>query len=201
MFVKRWASVAIATALTIGFAGSVWSADTYEVDGAHAYVGFTISHLVINRVRGTFNDFTGTIVYDADDITKSSFSGAINAASIDTAHKKRDTDLRGESFFEVDKYPQITFESTHVEQQGEDTPIMHGILTMHGVSKEVAVPFRINGIAEFAGKVRLGFEARLELNRQDYGISYSRLMDNGGLVVGNEVYIELQGEAIKVTDD
>ena len=200
MFVKRCASLAIAIALTIGFASSVWSADTYEVDGAHAYVGFTISHLVINRVRGTFNDFTGTIVYDADDITKSSFKGAINAASIDTAHQKRDGDLRGESFFEVDKYPQITFESTHVEQ-GEDSPIMHGVLTMHGVSKEVAIPFRINGIADFAGKIRLGFEARLELNRHDYGISYSRLMDNGGLVVGNEVVIELQGEAIKVTDN
>lgn len=200
MFVKRCASLAIAFALTIGFAGSVWSADTYEVDGAHAYVGFTISHLVINRVRGTFNDFTGTIVYDADDITKSSLSGAINAASIDTAHQKRDADLRGESFFEVDKYPQITFESTHVEE-GEDSPILHGVLTMHGVSKEVAIPFRINGIAEFAGKVRLGFEARIELNRQDYGITYSRLMDNGGLVVGNEVVIELQGEAIKVTEN
>ena len=200
MFVKRCASLAIAFALTIGFAGNARSADTYEVDGAHAYVAFTINHLLINRVRGTFNDFTGTIVYDPNDITKSSMSGSINAASIDTAHKKRDADLRGDGFFDVEKYPQITFESTHVEE-GEDSPILHGVLTMHGVSKEVAIPFRINGIAEFAGKVRLGFEARIELNRQDYGITYSRLMDNGGLVVGNEVSIELQGEAIKVTDN
>ena len=200
MFVKRCASLALAVVLTLGLAGSVRSADTYVVDGAHAYVGFTINHLLINRVRGTFNDFTGTIIYDADDITKSSMSGAINAASIDTAHQKRDKDLRGESFFEVDKYPQITFETTRVEAGG-DTPILHGILTMHGVSKEVAISFRITGIADFAGKIRLGFEARLELNRQDYGISYSRLMDNGGLVVGNEVSIELQGEAIKVTEE
>ena len=200
MFDKRCAALALAVMLIVAAAGGAWSADTYEVDGAHAYVGFTISHLVINRVRGTFNDFTGTIVYDPNDVTKSSMTGAINVASIDTAHQKRDADLRGESFFDVDKYPQITFESTRVEE-GEDSAIMHGILTMHGVSREVAVPFRINGIAEFAGKVRLGFEARLELNRQDYGISYSRLMDNGGLVVGNEVYIELQGEAIKVTDN
>lgn len=200
MFVKRCAALALTVVLTMGSAGSVWSADTYVVDGAHAYVGFTVSHLLINRVRGTFNDFTGTIVYDADDITKSSMSGAINAASIDTAHQKRDADLRGESFFEVDKYPQITFETTRVEA-GEDSPVLHGILTMHGVSKEVAIPFHVTGVAEFAGKTRLGFEARLELNRQDYGISYSRLMDNGGLVVGNEVIIELQGEAIKVTDE
>ena len=200
MFVKRCASFALALVLTMGFAGSGWSADTYVVDGAHAYVGFTINHLLINRVRGTFNDFTGTINYDADDITKSSMSGTINVASIDTAHQKRDADLRGESFFEVNKYPQITFETTRVETGG-DTPILHGVLTMHGVSKEVAIPFRITGIADFAGKIRLGFEARLELNRQDYGISYSRLMDNGGLVVGNEVIIELQGEAIKVTEE
>ena len=200
MFVKRCASLALAVVLTMGFAGSVWSADTYVVDGAHAYVGFTINHLLINRVRGTFNDFTGTIIYDADDITKSSMSGTINVASIDTAHQKRDKDLRGESFFEVDKYPQITFETTRVEA-GDDAPILHGVLTMHGVSKEVAIPFRVTGIADFAGKIRLGFEARLELNRQDYGISYSRLMDNGGLVVGNEVVIELSGEAIKVTGE
>ena len=200
MFVKRCASLALAVVLTVGFAGSVWSADTYVVDGAHAYVGFTINHLLINRVRGTFNDFTGTIIYDADDITKSSMSGTINVASIDTAHQKRDKDLRGESFFEVDKYPQITFETTRVEA-GDDAPILHGVLTMHGVSKEVAIPFRVTGIADFAGKIRLGFEARLELNRQDYGISYSRLMDNGGLVVGNEVVIELSGEAIKVTGE
>ena len=200
MFVKRCASFALALVLAMGFAGNVWSADTYVVDGAHAYVGFTISHLVINRVRGTFNDFTGTIIYDADDITKSSMSGAINTASIDTAHQKRDADLRSDSFFDVEKYPQITFETTRVEA-GDDTPILHGTLTMHGVSKEVAIPFRINGIVEFRGRVLLGFEARLELNRQDYGISYSRLMDNGGLVVGNDVVIELQGEAIKVTDN
>ena len=200
MFVKRCASLALALVLTLGFAGGVWSADTYVVDGAHAYVGFTISHLVINRVRGTFNDFTGTIVYDADDVTKSSMSGAINVASIDTAHQKRDKDLRGESFFEVDKYPQITFETTRVEAGG-DSPVLHGILTMHGVSKEVAFPFLVTGIVEFAGETRLGFEAQLELNRQDYGISYSRLMDNGGLVVGNEVSIELRGIAIKKTEN
>ena len=200
MFVKRCASLALAVVLTTGFAGSVWSADTYEVDGAHAYVGFTISHLVINRVRGTFNDFAGTIVYDADDVTKSSLSGTINAASIDTAHQKRDADLRSDSFFDVEKYPQITFETTRVEA-GEDSAILHGVLTMHGVSKEVAIPFRITGVVEFMGKIRLGFEARLELNRQDYGLSYSRLMDTGGLVVGNEVSIELTGEAIKMTEE
>ena len=200
MFVKRCASLALAVVLTMGLAGNVWSADTYVVDGAHAYVGFTISHLVINRVRGTFNDFTGTIVYDADDITKSSMSGTINAASIDTAHQKRDSDLRGESFFEVEKYPQITFETTRVEAGG-DSPILHGMLTMHGVSKEVAIPFLVTGIVEFAGETRLGFEAQLELNRHDYGISYSRLMDNGGLVVGNEVSIELRGIAIKTTEN
>lgn len=200
MFVKRCVSLALAVVLTMGFAGSVWSADTYEVDGAHAYVGFTISHLVINRVRGTFNDFAGTITYDADDITKSSMSGTINATSIDTAHQKRDADLRSDSFFDVEKYPQITFETTRVEA-GEDSAILHGVLTMHGVSKEVAIPFRITGVVEFMGKIRLGFEARLELNRQDYGLSYSRLMDTGGLVVGNEVSIELTGEAIKMTEE
>jgi len=196
--VRTLASFALTVALMTAPASRSWSADTYVVDGAHAYVGFSVSHLVINRVRGTFNEFSGTIVYDADDITKSSMSGTITVDSIDTAQQKRDRHLRSGDFFDAANHPHITFETTRIEA-GSHFPVLHGRLTMRGVSREVAIPFRITGIVESGGETRLGFEARLELNRQDYGVSYSRLMDSGGLVVGSQVSIELNGVAIKAT--
>ena len=107
--------------------------------------------------------------------------------------------MRSGDFFDAANDPHITFETTRIEADS-NLPVLHGRLTMRGVSREVAIPFRITGIVKSAGKTRLGFEARLELNRQDYGVSYSRLMDNGGLVVGNQVSIELNGVAIKETD-
>ena len=199
MLVKFYVSLAAAAFLMASSTNRSWSADTYVVDAVHAYVGFSVSHLVINRVRGTFNEFSGTIIYDADDITNSSMSGTISVASVDTAQEKRDRHLRSADFFDAAAYPHITFETTRIEAEG-DFPVLHGRLTMRGVSREVAIPFRITGIVESGGETRLGFEARLELNRQDYGVSYSRLMDSGGLVVGNRVSIELNGVAIKVAD-
>jgi len=199
MLVKMCVSLGLIAILMMSSASRSWSADTYVVDNAHAYVGFSVSHLVINRVRGTFNEFSGTIIYDAADITKSSMSGTISVASIDTAQQRRDRHLRSGDFFDAANHPHITFETTRIEA-ASNLPVLHGRLTMRGVSREVAIPFRITGIVKSAGKTRLGFEARLELNRQDYGVSYSRLMDNGGLVVGNQVSIELNGVAIKETD-
>ena len=198
MLVKMFAPLAVSAFLMASFPSHSWSADTYVVDGAHAYVGFSVSHLVINRVRGTFNEFSGTIIYDADDITKSSMSGTISVASIDTAQEKRDRHLRSGDFFDAANHPFITFETIRIEA-GSQLPVLHGRLTMRGVSREVAIPFRVTGIVESGGETRLGFEAQLELNRQDYGVSYSRLMDSGGLVVGNLVSIELNGIAIKAT--
>jgi len=193
MLAKWCTSFALAAVLIAGFEGNVWSADIYVVDGAHTRVDFTVTHLLISRVTGTFDDFRGTIIYDANDITKSSLSGTINVASIDTANRKRDTHLRGEDFFDAANHPQITFETTRVEA-GDGAPVLHGVLTMRGVSKEVAIPFRITRIADSAGETRLRFEARLKLNRQDYGISHSRL-------IRNEVSVELDGEAMKTTEN
>lgn len=186
----------LAVWLTFCFAGVAFGADTYVVDSTHTTVGFTVRHLVINKVRGKFNAFTGTIVYDEKDVTKSSLQGTIQASSIDTDHEKRDKHLRSPDFFDAAGHPEITFKSKRVEQDG-DGLILVGDLTMRGTTKEIRIPFEITGkIKDPWGKMRIGFEATLRINRQAFGISYSKTMDNGGLIVGNRVNIELIGEAV-----
>ena len=163
----------------------------YEIDTAHSNVGFSIPILGgLSHVRGKFNEFTASIVYDDKDITKSSVAATIKAASIDTGIERRDAHLRNPDFFEVEKYPEITFQSTRVEKKGKGF-IAHGTFTMHGVSKEIALPFTINGVRKDpkTGKTTLGVTARTTINRRDYGISFSR-PDNPDFL-GDMVEIEL----------
>ena len=177
--------------------GGALAADTYVTDPSHTLVGFTVRHLVINKVRGKFNEFQAIIVYDENDITKSSMRGSIKVASIDTDNEKRDNHLRGPDFFDAASHPQITFASKRVETRGKEH-VLIGDLTMRGTTREVEIPFTITGkITDPRGKIRIGFEATLELNRKDYGVAYHKVMDNGGLVVGDTVQIELMGEAIQ----
>ena len=178
-------------------ANSLFAADTYAVDPGHSKVGFTVRHLVINKVEGIFKEFSGTMQFDEQDVTKSSVQGSIKAASIDTNNVKRDADLRSANFFDVEKYPEITFESKKVDKKGDDY-IVTGILTMHGVSQEIHLPVTITGpIKDPWGNFRIGIEAKMDLNRRKYGLLYDNRLDSGGLVVGNEIGIHINAEAIK----
>ena len=177
-------------------AGIAWGDDVYQIDPAHSVVGFSIRHMVINNVKGSFNDFAGTIEYDGKDPLSLKASGTIQVKSVDTGIAGRDDHLRGADFFDVAKFPEITFQSERVEKQGEGYALI-GKFTMHGVTKEIALPFTVNGpIADMQGKSRIGIESSLTLNRQDYGLNWSKALDNGGLVVGDEVKIELGMEAV-----
>jgi polyisoprenoid-binding protein YceI len=188
--------VALAVLISTCFVSVAGSTDMYVTDPAHTSVGFTVRHLMIYKVRGKFNEYTGTIVYDENDITKSSMHGTIQAASLDTDDEKRDKDLRSAQFLDVERFPHITFASTRVEKK-DDGYVLIGDLTIHGMTKEVAMPFAITGPVVHRGQALLGFEARLQITRQDFGITYDKIMDNGGLIVGNTVDIELFGRAIK----
>ena len=182
----------------VGFlVAGVASADVYKIDAAHTTVGFTIRHMVINNVVGSFKQFEGTFEYDGADVATMKLSGKIQATSIDTGIAARDEHLRGPDFFDVAKYPEITFQSARVEKQG-DQYMMYGSFTMHGVTKEISLPFTISGpIVDPYGKTRIGVESSITLNRQDYGINWSKTLDNGGLVVADEVKVELGIEAVK----
>jgi polyisoprenoid-binding protein YceI len=180
----------------VAFTHAAFGADIYKVDASHARVGFVVRHLVISKVRGEFRDYAAIIVFDEKDITNSSLEGVIQVASLDTGHEKRDTHLRSSDFFYAEAYPEIKFKSKHIEKT-DSGYIMIGDFTMRGVTKEIAMPFSLTEPITHSNQTRFGFEATLEINRQDYGIAYNKVADTGGLVVSNKVVIEIDGEAMK----
>jgi polyisoprenoid-binding protein YceI len=194
------------TALTLLVAAAVsvpaGAADTFVVDTAHTEIGFTVSHMVLSKVKGKFTDFEGTITHDPDDMTKSSVELTIQAASIDTNNDERDTHLRSPDFFDVDQNPLITFKSTEVAERG-DGWVASGPFTMHGVTRQVELPFTITGIiTDPWGNRRMGVEVEpFTLDRTDYGVSWSKTLDTGGLMVGHEVLVELSVQAIEKKAD
>jgi polyisoprenoid-binding protein YceI len=190
---RFWLSGALAGLLSIG----VFAADTYKLDLAHSSVAFTVRHMVIANVRGNFKEFEGTVVYDPADVTKSSVEVTIKTASIDTDNTQRDSHLRSADFFDAEKFPTITFKSKSVEKKG-DGYVLNGTLTLRGVSKDVAIPFEVLGVVKDPyGNTRLGAHGELTINRMDYGVSWSKSLDAGGLVVSEEVKILLDIEAVK----
>src|ERR1051325_774028 len=170
----------------------------YRIDPAHSIIGFAIRHMEINWIEGRFKDFTGTIHYDESDITKSSVEFTAKVESIDTGIEPRDKHLRTADFFEAAKYPEMTFKSTRVERKGKDSYVLHGDLTLKGVTKPVALPFTITGAVKAPrGNTRFGINAQTKINRRDFGINYGNALSGGGFDVGNEVTINLNLEALK----
>ena len=178
-------------------AGPALAADTYTFDLSHSSIGFAVRHLGLSKVKGNFTDFSGSIIYDPADITKSSVKVLIKVASIDTDNEKRDDHLRSADFFDAEKFPEITFQSENIEK-GKDGLIAQGTFTMHGVAKKIALHFSLAGpVKGMMGEQRLAVETETKLNRQDYGVKWSKTLDTGGLVVGNEVTVEIAIEAVK----
>ena len=193
----RSRTLVVSILFSLLLASATFAADKYELDPVHTRIGFTARHLMINNVSGRFTEFTGTILYDEQDITKSAVSVKIQTASANTENKMRDDDLRSPNFFDVAKYPEITFQSSRIEKQG-DGYVCVGTLAMHGVPKEITLPFTILGkIKDPWGNTRIGLEAELKIDRRDWGLTYSKTLDSGGLVVGNDIKIDLNVEAVK----
>jgi polyisoprenoid-binding protein YceI len=164
----------------------------YDTDTNHSNVGFSIPIMGgLSHVRGKFTDFKVEIVYDDKDITKSSVNAVIKTASIDTGVERRDAHLRTADFFDAEKNPEITFKSSRVEKKGKNFTA-YGTFTMHGVSKEIALPFTINGVTKDAkdpNKTTLGLTARTTISKKEYGLNWAR-PDNLNFL-GDMVEIEL----------
>ena len=174
-----------------------FAADTYAVDASHSEVSFQIRHLVTN-VRGRFNDFNGTINLDPANLEKSSVEFRVKAASIDTAHADRDKHLRAEDFFHAGKYPEITFKSTSIKKTGKDAYAVTGDFTMRGVTRRITLPVTYLGTARDPwGNDKAGFETAATLDRKDYGIVWNAAVDNGGVILGDDVKIAINLEANK----
>ncbi len=187
----------LAIALAICFVSALPASATYNnaaqyvVDKNHSNVGFAVPILGgLSKVSGKFTDFDVQINYDESDITKSSVTANIKATSIDTGIENRDKHLRNADFFDVEKFPEITFQSKRIEKKGNKLTAF-GTFTMHGVSREVALPFTITGRYKDPkdGAMSLGFSSRLTLNRQEYGIAYRN--KDRPTFIGDEVEIEL----------
>ena len=182
--------------IAIGSAG-VASADVFNIDPGHSTVGFKVKHMVVSNVTGSFDTFEGVINFNADAIEKSSVEVKIAAASINTRSEKRDADLKGGEFLATEEFPDITFKSTSIKKS-KNGFVATGNLTIHGVTKEVEIDFNVAGpVVNPWGKTIIGVEGTLEIDRQDYGVKWSKNLDSGGLVVSNTVKIELNIEAVK----
>lgn len=171
----------------------------YDIDAAHSAVEFTIRFMGLTNVRGRFDDYAGTIMYYEKDPTRSTVSVIIKAKSIDTGNRFRDGDLRGESFFDVEKYPNITFRSVRLEKAG-DGFIAYGPFSMRGVNRDLAIPFTPlhPRMSDAWGNTRIGFTGHLMLNRKDFGISgsnfWNQAVDLRRMALGDSVTIELSVE-------
>jgi polyisoprenoid-binding protein YceI len=171
---------------------------TWTIDPAHTDVSFSVKHLMISTVRGRFADVKGTITFDGTDVTGAQVDAEIAAASIDTRQDQRDAHLRSADFFEVEKYPTITFRSRRVERvKGERYRIV-GDLTIRDVTREVV----LDGTDEGRGRdpwggERLGFSAATTIDRRDFGLTWNQALETGGVLVSNEIKISLDVEAVK----
>ena len=171
--------------------------NAWRIDPGHSDISFSIRHFV-SRVRGTFGRWAGTIVVDTMDITRGSVDVTIQATSIDTQNENRDNDLRSANFFEIEKYPTITFRSTRVEGRKDDLTVT-GDLTIRGVTRPVVLKGRYLGVTapDQRGTRRMGFEASTTINRLDYGVTWNRAVEGGGVMLGDDVRIDIVLEAMK----
>jgi len=196
-FLTRAISVtafAAALSLPAGAATSTW-----QIDPNHSAAQFAVRHLAISTVRGAFTKVSGTVQVDDKDISKSSVEVTIDAASVDTRVPDRDKDLRSDRFFEVEKYPTLTFKSTKVEQVEAGKLKVTGDLTIHGVTKQVVLD--VEGptapVKDPWGNQRAAANATTKINRQDFGVKWNAKMDNGGWVVGDDVAITIDVELVQ----
>jgi len=192
----RWKTLALGLTLTLLAAAPLAAADQYTVDPVHSFVGFSVRHLAVSWVKGEFKEFSGEILYDSEDISRSSVSVRIKAASLDTRNERRNNHLKSPDFFSVEQFPEITFQSKRVEKRG-DGYVAIGDLTIRGITREIELPFTLAGpVTGPDGHPRLGAEAATTINRLDFEVSWNRALEGGGLVVGDDAKIEIQVEAI-----
>jgi len=177
------------------FVARLQAADTYNIDPNHSTVGFAVNHMVINTVHGKFDEFSGSVTLDNNSLQAG--TATIQTKSINTGIERRDNHLKSPDFFDAAKYPAITFQSKRAEKKSDDAMLV-GDFTMHGVTKEISLPVTIKGpIKDPWGNTRIGIEAKTKLSRKDYGLKYNQMLETGGMVVGDEVEIQINAEAVK----
>lgn len=188
--------LSLALMLIAGFAFS--QTTNWKIDDSHSNVTFEVDHMVVSTVTGKFQEFEGDIKADKADFSDAKVSFTIKAATVNTNNEKRDNHLRNEDFFNVDTYPEITFIGKKLTPESGKKYKLVGDLTMHGVTKEVELEVKFNGtVKDPWGNTRAGFKVSGELNRADYGLVYNSALEAGGVLIGEEVEIQVNLELVK----
>jgi len=189
-------SAALAVVVTLAFTPvAAQAATTFAADKAHTQVSFVVRHMM-SQVRGSFGDFTATIVKDDANLAASSVDFKIQATSVNTANEMRDKHLRSEDFFAVDRFPEITFKSSKVEKVSDTEYNVTGALTMRGVTKVLTLPVTFLGeMKGMDGKALVGYSITTKLNRKEFGINWNKALDAGGFVLSDDVTVEISMEA------
>jgi polyisoprenoid-binding protein YceI len=171
----------------------------WTIDPVHSHAEFKVKHMMITNVKGRFTDIKGTLEFDQADVTKSKITATIAAASIDTHNADRDTHLKSADFLDVEKFPTLSFTSTRITKAGAGELKVEGDLTIRGVSRPVV--FEVEGPSEPGkdpwGNMRIGWSATAKINRKDFGLTWNAALETGGLLVGDEVTISLDVQAVK----
>jgi len=173
-------------------------AERYNVDPAHSTLSFSVSHFGLTEIDGRFNEFTGVIDWNAKAPNVTTVEFTSQAKSIDTAVAKRDEHLRTADFFDVERYPTLSFKSTKVTHLGEDRYQVDGDLTIHGVTKPITTTARIKGPKDVSGSQKIGFRTTFKINRLDYGVGEGKFSSDD--MIGHEIFIEVKGEAARAEE-
>lgn len=174
------------------------STERWQIDSSHSGIQFTVRHLVIAKVRGQFSRWTGTLETPGSDLTRGSLDVVIDASSIDTGVADRDAHLRSGDFFDVGRYPEITFKSTGVTQTAGDRLRVAGTLTIKGVTRDVVLDVDVLGQAKDPwGNERAAFSATTAIDRREFGLTWNQVLETGGVVVGDRIDIAIDIEAVR----
>ena len=172
---------------------------TWNLDAVHSVAEFKVKHMMISNVKGQFTGITGVLTLDESDVTNSSVEATIDATSISTRDAQRDAHLKSADFFDVEKFPTLTFKSTSVKRTGDDELAVTGDLTIHGVTHQVV--FNAEGPTAAGkdpwGNTRVGLSAVTKINRKDYGLTWNSALETGGILVGEDITITLDVQFIK----
>ena len=194
--VRRWAPALVVAAFALS---TLVSAATWEIDTAHSSATFSVRHMMISNVRGEFSKVTGTVVYDPKDPASATVEATIDVTTINTREPRRDSDLKSGNFLDVEKYPTMTFKSKKVVPAGAGKLKVTGDLTLHGVTKEVTLD--VEGPTPETkdpwGNTRAGASATTKISRKDFGMTFNKVLETGGVMVGDEVAITIDVEMVK----
>ena len=172
--------------------------NNWNLDTVHSGINFTVRHMVVSKVRGRFAKFNGTVALDASDFTRSSVEATIDVSSIDTGTAQRDDHLRSADFFDVARFPEIRFLSTRIEKVSGDRYRLTGELTIHGVTRSVALETEYGGRGKDPwGNERVGFTAKGAIDRKDFGLVWNQALETGGVLVSDRVDLELEVQGVR----